>query len=204
VLPFLICGVILGVSAGLSPGPLLTLVISHTLAHGVREGVKVAFAPLITDIPIILISTAILAQLTHAHAILGLISIAGGFFVLYLGCENLRSGIPDSNAGRSQPQSLSRGVLVNALSPHPYLFWLTVGSPTMIKAWAKSPPAAAAFVAGFYACLVGAKVSIAVLIGQSRQLLIGNIYRYVMRILGILLLAFGLLLLRNGWNLLGF
>ncbi|MCX6354983.1 MAG: LysE family transporter [Candidatus Aureabacteria bacterium] len=195
---------ILGVSAGLSPGPLLTLVISHTLAHGAREGVKVALAPLITDLPIILISMAILAQLTNAHAILGLISIAGGFFVLYLGCENLRSGMPHSNPGRAQPQSLSRGVLVNVLSPHPYLFWLTVGAPIMIKAWAKNLPAAAAFVVGFYACLVGSKVSIAILIGQSRQLLIGNIYRYVMRILGVLLLAFGLLLLRNGWSLLGF
>lgn len=47
---FLSVGAVLGLSSGLSPGPLLALVISETLRHGVKAGVKVALAPIITDL----------------------------------------------------------------------------------------------------------------------------------------------------------
>ena len=204
MLPFLIFGLVLGMSAGLSPGPLLTLVISQTLKHGVREGIHVAQAPLITDVPVIVLATVVLTRLANAHAILGLISLAGGMFVLYLAYGSFRTRRVDMDISCAGPQSLSRGAIVNALSPHPYLFWLTVGGPTMIRAWAESPFAAAAFVIGFYGCLVGAKVVIAVLAGQSRHMLMGNSYGYVMRILGALLFVFALVLFRDALNLLGF
>jgi threonine/homoserine/homoserine lactone efflux protein len=44
-------GAALGLSAGVTPGPLLALVIAQTLTHGPREGGKVALAPLLTDAP---------------------------------------------------------------------------------------------------------------------------------------------------------
>jgi len=50
---FLTIGIMLGTSAGFAPGPLLTLVISESLQHGVKSGAKVALAPIITDLPII-------------------------------------------------------------------------------------------------------------------------------------------------------
>lgn len=56
MIELLIAGMTLGLYAGFSPGPLLILVISQTLKHGYKEGVKVAFAPIITDVPIILIT----------------------------------------------------------------------------------------------------------------------------------------------------
>ena len=49
-----LAGAAFGLSAGITPGPLLALVIAQTLAHGPREGGKVALAPLLTDSPIIL------------------------------------------------------------------------------------------------------------------------------------------------------
>ncbi|NCD26558.1 MAG: hypothetical protein EOL86_13335, partial [Deltaproteobacteria bacterium] len=52
-------GLVLGLSAGLSPGPLLTLMLSETLRHGVRAGLLVAVAPLISDLPIIILVTGL-------------------------------------------------------------------------------------------------------------------------------------------------
>ena len=40
-------GMLLGFSAGLSPGPMLTLVLAQTLRHGSREGCKIALTPLL-------------------------------------------------------------------------------------------------------------------------------------------------------------
>jgi threonine/homoserine/homoserine lactone efflux protein len=44
---------VFGLSAGLSPGPLMTLVIAETLKRGIPAGIRIAVAPLITDLPII-------------------------------------------------------------------------------------------------------------------------------------------------------
>jgi threonine/homoserine/homoserine lactone efflux protein len=203
VFPFLITGVILGLSAGFSPGPLLTLVISQTLRHGIKEGLWVALAPLVTDLPIILITLLVLNQLTQSQAILGLISLVGGLFVLYLAVESLRTSRLDVEIRGGEPQSLGKGVLVNALNPHPYLFWLTVGAPMLIKAWTENVFNAVGFVVGFYACLVGSKVLITLLTGTSRQFLAGKNYMYLMRVLGVLLIVFSGVLFKEGLVLLG-
>jgi threonine/homoserine/homoserine lactone efflux protein len=193
-----------GLSAGFSPGPLLALVISQTLRYGFREGAKAAMAPLVTDLPIILVSVLVLHPLSESRTALTFISMAGGLFVLYLayGCfRTTRLDMADRNQG---PRSLSQGAAVNALNPHPYLFWLTVGGPAVIRAWAESPLRAVAFVAVFSGCIVGSKVLIAAVAGQSRHVLGGKAYGYVMRALGLMLLFFAALLFKDGLQLAGF
>jgi threonine/homoserine/homoserine lactone efflux protein len=101
------------------------------------------------------------------------------------------------------PQSLGKGVAVNALNPHPYLFWLTVGGPSVIRAWADNPLWAVAFVAVFSGSIVGAKVMVAAMAGQSRHVLSGKGYGIVMRVLGLMLLFFAVLLFRDGVELAG-
>ena len=61
---FISIGMLLGLSAGFAPGPLLTLVISETLSHDVKSGVKVALSPVFTDLPIVIITLTLLAQLS--------------------------------------------------------------------------------------------------------------------------------------------
>lgn len=196
-------GIVLGLSAGFSPGPLTTLVISQTLKHGIKEGIKVALAPLITDLPIILISMFVLARLANFRVILGIFSFIGGLFILYLAYESFRTNRFGINVQDAEPQSLRKATVVNVLNPNPYLFWFSVGAPMIIKAWMENPFAAVAFMIGFYACLVGSKVSIAALVSKSRQFFMGKTYIYLMRVLGMLLLIFALLLFRDGLYLLG-
>ena len=195
--------VVYGLSAGFSPGPLLALVISQTLRYGVREGVKASMAPLITDLPIILVSVLVLRSLSDSRIILGCISMAGGLFVTYLAYEcfrTVRLEMADLDGG---PQSLSKGATVNALNPHPYLFWLTVGGPSVIRAWADSPLGAVAFIAVFSGSIVGSKVMVAAMVGQSRHVLSGKGYGIVMRVLGLMLLFFAVLLFKDGAELAG-
>jgi threonine/homoserine/homoserine lactone efflux protein len=196
-------GIVIGLSAGFSPGPLLTLVISQSFKHGIKEGVKVAIAPLITDLPIILISIFVLAHLANFRTILGIISMMGGLFVMYLAYGSFQTSRLSIKVQDSEPQSLRKAIVVNALNPHPYLFWFSIGAPTIIRAWRENPLTAVVFVTGFYTCLVGSKVFTAALVSKSRQFLIGRTYMYFMRALGILLLIIALLLFKDGINLLG-
>jgi len=200
---YLTIGAVLGLSAGFAPGPLLTLVISETLQHGIKSGLKVAIAPIITDLPIIIVTLFLISKLSNFHEILGIISLIGGCFILYMGYKSISTTGIDLNAKKIKPKSLTKGVLTNALSPHPYLFWLSVGAPVMTKAMNQNSVFPLAFIAGFYAFLVGSKVVLALLAGKSKNYLSGNAYRYVMRLLGLLLCIFAIILLRDGLNLLG-
>jgi len=130
---FLSAGILLDLAAGFAPRPLLVLVISETLRHNIKAGIKVSIAPLITDIPIIVLSLFVLNRLANFKAILGCISIFGGLFTFYL---------------------------------------------------------------------VGSKVLLAMVLEKSRSFLKGPVYIWVMRILGILLLIFSMVLFRDGLRLL--
>jgi threonine/homoserine/homoserine lactone efflux protein len=68
---FLLSGIIFGLTLGVAPGPLLTLVISETLKHNRKEGIKVAIAPIITDLPIVLVTLLILSKMSNFDPILG-------------------------------------------------------------------------------------------------------------------------------------
>lgn len=196
-------GILLGLSAGFSPGPLLMLVISETLHHGSRSGIKVALAPMVTDLPIVAITLAVLLKVSGYHHILGIISLAGGMFVLFTGYEAIRTQAVELALPKEQPRSLRKGVLTNILSPHPYLFWISVGAPILTRSLTIGLTAFFAFIGGFYLSLVGAKVMLAISVGRSRRFLSSSLYLYAIRSLGIVLTLLAAMLLREGLQLLG-
>ena len=203
MLNFLISGTTLGLSAGFAPGPLLTLVISETLQYGVRAGIKVALAPLLTDVPVILLTVLVLAKLLYFQTALGVIALGGGCFIGYLGYTNLRIQGVEIDLADVKPYSFRKGILVNFLNPHVYLFWFTVGAPLTIKAMQQSRLAAATFIGTFYICLVGSKIFLAIVVGRFRSFLAGRTYIMIMRLLGVLLVFLGMWLCYDGLQLAG-
>jgi len=203
-LPFLVTGITFGLAAGISPGPLLAIVISETLSHSRKEGFHAALAPIMTDLPIVLISLAALSRLSQFESVLGVISLAGAVFIAYLSYQSFTvQGLPLPSEGLPKG-SLKKGVLVNFLSPHPYLFWISVGSPIVLKAYSAGLPAALMFVGSFYLLLVGSKMAVAVFVDSSRSFLTSIAYVWTMRALGAVLLLFSILFTRDGIRLLGF
>jgi len=190
-------GLSLGLGAGIAPGPLLALVIRSTLQDGVAAGIRMALSPLITDAPIILLAVVLAASLPDA--VLGVLGIAGGAFVIWLGVEALReSPAPaEAAAGAAAPQKdLLRGALTNALSPHPWVFWITVGAPILAQGDAGD---AVLFLAAFYLLLIGTKVALALTVGAGRdRLMQGRGYVVLLRAFALLLLTTGAVLAVEG------
>ncbi len=200
---FLTIGIALGLSAGFSPGPLLTLLFSETLQHGTKAGIKVALAPIICDLPIILLTYFILAKLSNFHSILGIISLIGGILICYMGYESIHSKQVIPSSENKESKSLTKGMLVNVLNPYPYLFWLTVGAPTLTKAMNINGVAPILFIGAFYTMLVGSKVVLALLIGRSITFFSGGVYRYILYFLSFVLFSLAFVLFRDGLKLLG-
>jgi len=202
-IPFLVSGAIFGLAAGISPGPLLTLVISETLKHNRKAGIAVATAPVLTDVPIVLISLYILAKLSQSHIVLGTISILGALFIGYLAYESIAARGIEMTAKEIGIKSLRRGVITNFLSPHPYLFWVMVGAPTVLKAYEINFSSAFLFILGFYFFLVGSKIAVALMVDKSRAFLKSNAYLYTIRLLGVILLILAILFVRDGLKFFG-
>ena len=198
----LAAGALFGLSAGLAPGPLLALVISQTVRHGLGQGVRVALAPLITDLPIVVLSVLIVGTVAGASGPLAAIALAGAAFVSWLAWDTWRAqppGVVLEGESAPAPRSLTRGVVANGLSPHPWLFWIVVGAPTLVSAYTTGgTPAAAAFLLGFYGCLLASKLGIALVVGRARGRVAGRGYRLTMRVLAVLLAAFAVGLVREG------
>ena len=196
-------GLILGLTAGVAPGPLLALVVSQTLNYGTKEGIKVALAPLVSDLPIVLLAFGIVLYLKSMTWLPGLLSLAGAFYICRLAWESFTIKAADHMPVLAQAHSLKRGILVNLLNPHPYLFWLTVGTSLLLKAWSATPWASILWVAGFYFMLVGSKISLAILAGRTRTFLSSRGYLMINRILALLLFFFSAILIKDGVILLG-
>ena len=199
---YLLIGTLLGLSAGLSPGPLQTLLVSETLRHDFGAGVRVALSPIITDLPIIILTVFILGQLSGFKSALGIISLIGGLVLIYLGYKSFSVKSGALTLEKENPKSLTKGIVVNLLNPHPYLFWLTVGAPTITKSMKQGIWVSGAFVLSFYLFLIGSKVMLALLVGKSKSLLTGKGYLYTLRLLAVLLCVFAAVLIREGLVLL--
>jgi threonine/homoserine/homoserine lactone efflux protein len=191
-------GLILGLAAGISPGPLLALVISETIKHGKKEGIKLALVPLITDLPIVLVSILFISQFSGYNYILGVISLLGAIFIIYLAWENIRYNPVHLNLSKKNPKSLLKGMIANFLSPHPYLFWILIGAPAVVRAWQLNTISAIAFIFAFYFFLTGSKVFIAMLADRLKNILKDKVFVWSLRIIGIVLLVVAVLLIING------
>jgi len=190
-----------GLSGGLSPGPLLALVVSETLGRGRGAGLAVAAAPLVTDGPIIAAAVFLFGRIEDSGPALGIVSLAGGCLLATWGVAGLRARTPeidDAPVGARRWGSLARGVAANVLNPSPYLFWLTIGAPLLIRAADFGWGVAAIFLGVFYLGLVGSKAAIAVLVARSRSILGGRGYLWANRVLSAVLLAYAAIFVREG------
>jgi threonine/homoserine/homoserine lactone efflux protein len=170
MMTYLLQGASLGLSAAASPGPFQAFIIGQTLKNGWRRTLPAAFAPLISDGPIIALMVLLLTRMPPG--ILRAIQIAGALYVLYLGWRafvayrDFRPVEPVDPAGRT----LWQAVTANFLSPGPYIFWSLLAGPILVRGWQTSPALGLAFLLGFYACMIGALILLIVLFGAARQL----------------------------------
>jgi threonine/homoserine/homoserine lactone efflux protein len=206
-------GLALGMTAAASPGPFQTYLVNQTLNKGGQKTVPLAFAPLISDIPIVLI---ILLALDHLPAqFLRFVSLAGGIFVLYLSWSLLRQWIKPAQSNRSDTDrsqsvsyeetrarvaqsSLMRGVLMNSMSPGPYTFWMLVSGPILLAALRQSWLMGATFLFGFYGALIGGFLGIVLLFHLAHRMgprvvrIFSLLSIFVLIIFGVILFARGI------------
>lgn len=199
MLTFLLQGLTLGFAAGAQPGPFQTYLISQTLSLGWRRTWIAAFAPLVSDGPIVALVLLVLSQVPDWFQ--RMLQIVGGLFVLYLAWGAYKAWqvfAPEvETPSQPGPRSLLRAAMMNALSPGPYLFWSLVVGPLIVTAWRENPANAIFIVLAFYFAMIGLNFTVILLFGQAARF--GNQVRKAMLGFSVLALAgFGLYQLWQG------
>ncbi len=201
--PVIASGVVFGLAAGLTPGPLFTLVVTQSLRYGPREGMKVAAAPLITDGPIIAVSVFVVGRLAEAEMVLGGLALFGAGVLAYLSYASVTATAPGQGGSLRPVPSLATGVVANLFNPHPYLFWLAVGGPTLGRAWDAGSAVAGGFLIAMYGSLVGSKALVAWAVGAGRSVFEHRAYVVLLRGLGVALGVFAAVFLRDALDYFG-
>ena len=138
VIKLTLFGMTCGLTAGFAPGPVTALVVSQTLKYNFKEGLKIAIAPMLTDLPIVAVALLILSRISQLNLFLGVISLVGAIVVFYMAVENLKIKTIELKPSEGNPKSILQGMATNFFQPHPHVFWFGVGAPAILSAWPMS------------------------------------------------------------------
>ncbi len=190
--PYLLQGIGFGLAAAAQPGPFQTYLVSQTLLKGWQRTLPAAFAPLISDGPIILLCLLVLSQVPDWMQ--RILYFAGGLFILYLAFGAYKAwrdfdpSLPAPEA-RTQ-QSVLKAALMNALNPNPYMYWTLVMGPILLRGWRETPLHGIGFLAGFYVTIVLSLMGIILVFGTTQRF--GpKVNRALLGVSAVALLCFG-------------
>lgn len=196
---YLLIGITYAFAAAIQPGPFQAFIISQTTKNGWKRTLPAAFAPVLSDIPVIILVLLVLTNLPPWF--LKFLQIGGGALLLYLAYGSFKTFLNSetlSKPGENKTDNtFLKAVLVNMLNPNPYIGWSLIMGPLFIKGYREAPIDGIILIAGFYSTIVLCQMGIILLFGLA-----GNLGPKVTRItLGIAsvgLAAFGVYLLWQG------
>jgi threonine/homoserine/homoserine lactone efflux protein len=162
----------IGFTAGVTPGPLQAVFLAYAVKGGWKQALPAAFAPLMTDPPVILLVLLVLNNLPSIF--LRGLQIGGSFFLLYLAWDAFRSFQQFTAIEEAEETSgwgaLLKATLMNLLAPGPWLFWSLINGPNLIRAWAVSPWRGAAYLAAFYGTFILSNIGLILLFAATRRM----------------------------------
>jgi len=175
------------------------MVAGTGLERGFLPACRLALVPLVSDLPPLIVTALVLETLNDLT--LSVLGISGGVVVLFIGIRFLRlwrRGITplDPDHPHSLPQSAKflHVALGTLFSPVPWLFWLIVGSPLMLRSWERSPAQGVLFIGLVFAVNISTATGLAWIASHTRRLMAVHWQKRVLGGVGAALIAAGVFL----------
>ncbi len=194
-------GIGYGFAAGVSPGPFMNYLLTTTLTRGWRVGLVTIFAPLISDIPIMIFTIILLGSLSDSA--ISVMKIIGGLFTLYIAWgtyQQYRAGAVLGEVNTDEilvRDTFTKAILMNFLNPNPYLFWGTINGPILISALKQSAWHGLAFLFSFYGMFLG-MMALQVMIFDRLGRINPQVTRRALLLALVILAILGISLIRQG------
>ncbi len=165
-------GAALAFAAAVQPGPFQTYLISETLTRGWRRTLPAAFAPLLSDAPIIAVALLVLTRIPAE--MIRFLHLAGAAFLVYLTWGAWQSWrCYDANeeaAATTGHRTIFKAALVNFLNPNPWLAWSLVMGPLLLAGYREQPAHGVALIVSFYVTMIACLIGLITLFAFARRL----------------------------------
>jgi len=195
---YLFFGITYAFACVVQPGPFQAFLFSESIKNGWRKTIPLVFAPLLSDVPVIILVLLVLTNVPHE--VLLTLQIVGGVFLMYLAFnayQAWRTFTPNVTDDKTPQFTLFKAILVNLLNPNPYIAWSLVMGPFLIKGWNEAPVNSIVLLTGFYGSMVIYSIMLTGLFAAARNF--GpRISRIAIGISVIAFAAFGLYQLWSG------
>jgi len=194
---YFIFGISYSFACVVQPGPFQAFLFSQSLTNGWRKTIPLVFAPLMSDLPVIILVLLVLTNVPHD--VLQILQCFGGVFLLYLAFNSYktwRSSNQNVKEDISPLQNVFKAVMINFLNPNPYLGWSLVMGPLLIKGWSENPANGIVLLTSFYSSMIIYSIGMVVLFAAAR-----NFGPRVIRLsIGISVIAFAIFGIYQLWS----
>jgi threonine/homoserine/homoserine lactone efflux protein len=202
LLSYVLTAAAIGFSAGITPGPLQAVFLSYAIKGGWKKALPAAFAPLLTDGPVLLLVLVILNNLPPTF--LRILQIGGALFIFYLAWESYGAYRKFRDIQPAQEANtwgtLLKAATMNILGPGPWLFWSLINGPNLLLAWEVSPWWGVAYLVSFYGVFILSNIVLILLFSSMRRM--GEqVRRTLLLVSAVILAGFALYQLLQGLQL---
>ena len=189
LIDFVLKAATIGFSAGVTPGPLQAVFLSYAIKGGWKKALPAAFAPIVSDGPVILLVLLVLNNLPEGF--LRALRIAGAVFLLYLAWESFKAfrhyqAVQEIKAANGW-QTLLKATVMNLLAPGPWLFWSLINGPNLLQAWGISSWWGVSYIISFYGVFILTNIALILLFSFMRRM--GEKVRKVLLLISTVVLA---------------
>jgi len=201
---------IIGFSGALMPGPMLGITINGSLKKGWKAGPLIVLGHGILEIILVITMTFGLKDLFANKTVAGVIGLIGGAFLAWMGYGMIKSGIGKSVSLESQRTDngtemgnlVLTGIIVSATNPYFILWWASTGVESVRQSYVFGLFGVLVFFIGHILSDFVWYSAISIAFSGGKKLISDTVYRWIVILLGLFLVAFSIYFIGSGWKML--
>lgn len=195
-----------GFSGAMMPGPLLTVVISESARWGFIRGLLLVLGHAVAELFIVVALSRGLNKLLKRNLVAGLIGVVGGAFLLWMGYSiaesawrgTLSLNLASGREGGVRLGPIVTGILVSVSNPYWLLWWATVGASYVLLSLKHGPLGLGGFYIGHISSDLSWYSLVAFVVSSGKEILSQSIYRGVLLVCSLFLIALSLYFIYSG------
>lgn len=204
----LISSFLIGFSGAVMPGPLLGITINASLKRGFAAGPLIILGHGILELFLIIAMTLGLKDFFSNSTAAGFIGILGGAYLSWMGYDMITSSIKKTAAlqGKETQNINSKnlvlsGIVVSATNPYFIMWWAATGIEMLRQSYVFGLYGVLLFFVGHIMSDLTWYTAVSTAFSRGTKLLSNVLYRRIIFLLGLFLLAFALYFIKNGLTL---
>ena len=202
---------LIGFTGAMMPGPVTTLIVTETARRGFIAGPLITLGHSLLELAMVVALVFGLGDLLKQNAIAGTIGLLGGLFLLWMGFDIVKSAwqgkvsfdtTQRGDGTRVSGNPIIGGILTSIANPYWFMWWATVGAAYLITFRAFGITGIIAFYIGHSLADWVWSNALAFVVATGRRVMTDRVYRCILIVCGVFLIALSFYFVSAGINFL--